>query len=120
MNWQQRAWFRILSLTGLLVAGIASAHDQPDARTPTAQIRAASQEDSTGWNCTTMGNHVCGPTNTEGLRAGCYDDGVLVIPWTRYDNPKADPLYGRLTSPCKGVAPTQEQESDAAYAAAQH
>jgi hypothetical protein len=38
-------------------------------------------EDSPGWDCTTMGNHVCGPTNTQGVAAGHYEAGVLVTPW---------------------------------------
>jgi len=58
----------------------------------------AVQEDQAGWSCTTMGNHVCGPKS--GAPAGCYSNGQLVIPWTNYTNPKADPLYGQLTAPC--------------------
>lgn len=96
----------LLTLIGLVLgAGIASASEP--------------QEDSAGFNCATMGSHICGPTNTEGLRAGCYDSGTLVILWSNYTDPTADPLYARSTSPCQGQAPTQEQASDVAYAAAQ-
>jgi DNA uptake protein ComE-like DNA-binding protein len=70
-------------------------------------------DDDPNFNCATAGNHVCGPGNTEGLAAGCYDDGTLVVPWSQLDDPQAD------TSPCAGQAPTQQEESDKAYAAAQ-
>lgn len=35
-------------------------------------------EDESGWDCTTMGNGVCGPGN--GVQAGQYGNGNLV-PW---------------------------------------
>ena len=39
-------------------------------------------EDSDGWNCATMGNRVCGPTNVDGIDAGCYNDNEeMVAPW---------------------------------------
>lgn len=39
-------------------------------------------EDDDAWSCTTMGNHVCGPDNVEGVNAGCYDDDAeMVAPW---------------------------------------
>lgn len=39
-------------------------------------------EDAPGWSCVHDGNRVCGPTNDEGVPAGCYDDGgALVAPW---------------------------------------
>ena len=39
-------------------------------------------EDDPRWSCVDDGNRVCGPTNTEGKPAGCYDDGgVMVAPW---------------------------------------
>jgi hypothetical protein len=67
-----------------------------------------------------MGDHICGPANSEGLPAGCYDSGTLVIPWSNYAEPRKDLLWARTTSPCAGMAPSQEQESDKAYTAAQH
>lgn len=40
------------------------------------------QEDDPGWNCVTMGNRICGPSNTNGVVAGCYSDtGTLVAEW---------------------------------------
>lgn len=39
-------------------------------------------EDEPCWSCVDDGNRVCGPTNTEGHPAGCYDDGgVLEYVW---------------------------------------
>ncbi|VBA56020.1 hypothetical protein LAUMK142_05350 [Mycobacterium pseudokansasii] len=39
-------------------------------------------EDQPGWSCVDDGNRVCGPENSEGKPAGCYDDGgVLWAPW---------------------------------------
>lgn len=39
-------------------------------------------EDSPAWSCVANGNRICGPTNTEGMPAGCYDDrGRLVAVW---------------------------------------
>lgn len=40
------------------------------------------QEDQPGWSCVDDGNHMCGPGNANGVPAGCYDDGgVLVASW---------------------------------------
>ena len=81
---------------------------------PTAQpVQATIWEDSPGFNCTTMGNHICGPGNSEGLPAGCYEDlqdaGTLVVAWTRYDDPHADPLWQQdnPTGNCLAIAGTQ-------------
>jgi len=39
-------------------------------------------EDDERWDCVTMGDRICGPSNSNGVPAGCYDDGgVLVSPW---------------------------------------
>lgn len=40
------------------------------------------EEDDPGWSCVDDGNRVCGPGNSNGVPAGCYDDGgVLFAPW---------------------------------------
>lgn len=40
------------------------------------------QEDDPGWDCITMGDRSCGPTNSNGFVAGCYDDtGAMVAAW---------------------------------------
>lgn len=40
------------------------------------------QEDEPGWSCVDDGNRVCGPGNSNGVPAGCYDDGgVLEASW---------------------------------------
>jgi DNA uptake protein ComE-like DNA-binding protein len=114
-----------IATTALIVlgagAGIAhlSTTDTATPAEPAIVAAAPVHEGDPGFNCATMGNHVCGPDNTEGIPAGCYDQGTLVVAWERYDDPAQDTLYGQLTSPCQGQAPTQEEESDAAYAAAQ-
>lgn len=38
-------------------------------------------EDDPRWDCTTMGNQVCGPGNDDGARPGFYLDGQWVAPW---------------------------------------
>lgn len=39
-------------------------------------------EDDPGWSCVDDGNRICGPNNANGVAAGCYDDGgVLVAVW---------------------------------------
>lgn len=46
--------------------------------TPSGQV----QEDDPGWDCRTMGDRRCGPTNTNLVAAGCYNDAAqLVAPW---------------------------------------
>jgi hypothetical protein len=40
------------------------------------------EEDESGWSCVDDGNRVCGPNNAQGVPAGRYDEGgVLVDPW---------------------------------------
>lgn len=45
-------------------------------------------EDDPGWSCVDDGNRVCGPGNSEGKPAACYDDGGVIVamwpckPWT--------------------------------------
>jgi hypothetical protein len=39
-------------------------------------------EDESGWSCVDDGNRTCGPGNPQGVPAGRYDEGgVLVDPW---------------------------------------
>lgn len=43
------------------------------------------EEDDPGWSCVSDGNRICGPANSEGKPAGCYDDGgVMVAAWPCY------------------------------------
>ncbi|CAA0136346.1 Uncharacterised protein [Mycolicibacterium vanbaalenii] len=46
-----------------------------------AQAAPVVQEDDPGWDCRTMGDRVCGPTNAQGVAAGLYRDGALVSAW---------------------------------------
>lgn len=40
------------------------------------------EEDSDDWDCTTMGDRVCGPNNSNHVTAGCYNDSAqLVAVW---------------------------------------
>ena len=48
--------------------------------TPAGQI----QEDDPRWDCRTMGDLQCGPTNAQGVPAGRYEAGVLVVAWEDY------------------------------------
>lgn len=42
-------------------------------------------EDSPAWSCVDDGNRICGPGNSNGAPAGCYDDGgVMVTAWPCY------------------------------------
>ena len=39
-------------------------------------------EDESGWSCVDDGNRICGPDNAQGVPAGYYDEGgVLIDPW---------------------------------------
>lgn len=58
----------------------------------------APAEDSAGFDCAINGNHVCGPGSQH--KAGCYRDGVLVIPWTNFEHPRLDPLWAKREPPC--------------------
>lgn len=43
--------------------------------TPAAAHAETVYEDDPGWSCVDDGNRVCGPGNSEGKPAGCYDNG---------------------------------------------
>ncbi len=45
-------------------------------------------EDDPAFDCTTMGNYICGPTNRQAAVPGRYSYGLLVEPWS-------DSMYGR-------------------------
>ena len=44
-----------------------------------ATYPGAVAEDSPGWDCTMMGNRVCGPGNAQDAPAGAYDEGGVLI-----------------------------------------
>jgi ABC-type dipeptide/oligopeptide/nickel transport system permease subunit len=67
-------------------------YDPPAPVAQTSIAATAPQEDEPGWDCATMGNHICGPEGN--APAGLYRDGVLIQPWMNYDQPELDPLYG--------------------------
>ena len=38
-------------------------------------------EGQDGWSCVDHGNRICGPGNEQGVPAGQYDQGGVLIPW---------------------------------------
>lgn len=52
---------------------------------PVAQAQPL-HEDNPGWSCTTQGNRVCGPGNSQGAQPGQYVNGKLV-PWAHAEVP---------------------------------
>lgn len=40
---------------------------------------ASPLEDQPGWSCVDDGNRICGPGNSEGKPAACYDDGGAIV-----------------------------------------
>jgi hypothetical protein len=58
----------------------------------TGGTAGAPLEDEPGFNCATQGNHICGPKGD--APAGLYRDGELIVPWTNYEHPEQDELYG--------------------------
>jgi uncharacterized low-complexity protein len=83
-----------------VVAEESSANPMSVAFDTIKRKKSKAYEGQRGFSCALHGNRVCGPKNKQGAAAGCYRDGVLVIPWTRYDVPSADPLWAQLTPPC--------------------
>lgn len=78
-------WLMVPSVTGVTTA------------------RADVTEDSPSWSCANDGNRICGPNNSNGEPAGCYDDGgVMVAAWPCHTvtNPdgSADVYYGAMES----------------------
>lgn len=118
--WWKQTWFGYFIaalIIGALMTDPQQSHPQfKSFSDKTVQAVKPAAEDDPGWNCATMGDHICGPGNSEDLPAGCYDNATLVIPWERL----APHQRVAGSSPCAGMAPSQEQESDKAYTAAQH
>lgn len=47
---------------------------------PAATAKADTvSDDDPSWSCVDQGNRVCGPGNTSGAPAGCYDDGGVMF-----------------------------------------
>lgn len=98
-------WRKLAIRIGLIAAipFVISAAQHVPASAPATVPTAAPEritEDDPRWDCRTMGNHICGPRNTEGRPDGCYSNGRLVIAWTNHEVPSSDPLWARETPAC--------------------
>lgn len=72
--------FSILSLLG-----IWHGFNPPTPQTTHAAQSVKVEEDSPAFDCTTMGNRICGPGNSNGVPAGIYDQGgVLIAGWDEW------------------------------------
>jgi hypothetical protein len=72
---------RTALIAGLLIGLTVGVPAVTASATPAGQT----QEDDPGWDCRTMGDRSCGPTNAQGVQAGCYSDGgALVAAWPCY------------------------------------
>lgn len=67
-----KAWCATMAAAiGIGIAGCNAPH-----------AKASPLEDEPGYSCVDQGNRVCGPNNSNGVPAGCYDDGgVLWKAW---------------------------------------
>lgn len=63
--------------TALAALALATALGLPTAAAYTATAEVT--EDSTEWSCVEDGNRICGPGNSEGQPAACYDDGGVIV-----------------------------------------
>ncbi len=64
---------------GAWLAGEARTH-QPSLESAPGPGTAITEDDPR-WDCTTMGDQVCGPTNATGAWPGRYEHGNLVEAW---------------------------------------
>jgi hypothetical protein len=71
-----------VTLAGLVAAAIVTAEPVHAHADRLGSGLGRVQEDDPAWLCTTMGDRVCGPQNSNGVTPGCYDDrGALVAAW---------------------------------------
>lgn len=75
---------------GLAIAGVV-------ANVATAKADVI-QEDDPRWDCRTMGDLVCGPTNSQGVAPGLYAAGRLAQPWPTVTTCSPEPIFGVLLS----------------------
>lgn len=73
---------KTLAVGALLTAAIGVPLAGPTLAIAHATPAGQTQEDDPGWDCRAMGDRRCGPTNVQGVAAGCYSDtGALVAVW---------------------------------------
>jgi hypothetical protein len=94
---------RATTTTTIKVPGATKTRYLPQAtKTITKKVPSVTKshpaEDDPGFDCRTQGNRICGPGLA--IPAGCYRNGVRVIAWTNYSDPRKDPLWGKVISPC--------------------
>lgn len=66
----------------LAVLGIFSIFNHPSTAMAAAQSSLTIQEDDPQFDCQTMGNRICGPSNTNGATPGIYaSNGKLIATW---------------------------------------
>ena len=69
-------------LFAAIIATSAPAPQSPIDVYPAEVGNGVISEDESGWSCVGMGNRICGPGNSNGVPAGRYDEGgVLVDVW---------------------------------------
>ena len=74
----------ILAIVAVMITASPSAPAQAESTAPAtvaAPTAPVITEDSPQWNCTTMGNGLCGPGNTNGATPGYYRGGRLYADW---------------------------------------
>lgn len=87
-----RATVALASSAALAITGAAwvtgyPAHAEPSNGTPIQALPWGPDtnpctEDSDCWDCALMGNHTCGPANSNGYEPGCYHEtGALLAAW---------------------------------------
>lgn len=94
----------LLTTGFLLGAGTWTANADPGPGT-------AITEDDPRWDCRTMGDHVCGPHNSNAVAPGLYNEGGLLATWPTVktcanvggdlycDEAFLDPKFVRLVAP---------------------
>jgi len=104
-------------IIGLAIIGAMDDRSNDVKEQPTIVYTMIGQEDDPTWGCAVNGNHICGPNNGNQMIAGCYENGKLIIPWTNFDNPKDDKLYGIMPQggrypSCQQILQTNDDQKD--------
>lgn len=80
-TWASRAKVALIAIAGFIVL-MSLLHPTQSNAIPGQNAIASVQEDDPQYDCTMMGNRICGPNNSNGVPAGIYDQGgVLIEKW---------------------------------------